>query len=178
MSADQAGESIQSVSLQSLSDALEQLPAIVRLVAKSLDVIVNDEQVLLPDALTLMRYFSAGIDDKDALWDQQSSKLDMTKSRKLELTVALEIIELERASLVNQVELLSNQLERAHERNDRHEAKLHELMTSFAFLVSQRDRLVEQSGMKSRVSIKYHEDREVLYLEEPVNRHLLEQGCY
>ena len=171
----QTGENMQSVSLQSLSDALDRSQALVRMVAKSLDVKVKDEQVSLPDALTLMRYFSAGKGEQDALWDQQSSKLEMAKSRELELAVALDIVKRERASLANQVELLSDQLGRANERNDRLEAKLHELTASFAHLVSQRDRLVAQSKMKSKTSIKYHEGREVLYLEQPVNLHLLGQ---
>ena len=99
----------------------------------------------------------------------------MAKSRELELAVALDIVKRERASLANQVELLSDQLERANKRSERLEEKLHDLTESFAHLVSQRDRLVAQSRMKSKVSIKYHEGREVLYLEQPVNLHLLGQ---
>ena len=171
----QTGENMQSVSLQSLSDALDRSQALVRMVAKSLDVKVQDEKVSLPETLTLMRYFSAGKGEQDALWDQQSSKLDAAKSRELELAVALDIVKRERASLANQVELLSDQLERANKRSDRLEEKLHDLTESFAHLVSQRDRLVAQSRMKSKVSIKYHEGREVLYLEQPVNLHLLGQ---
>src|SRR6056297_825798 len=171
----QTGENMQSVSLQSLSDALDRSQALVRMVAKSLDVKVQDEQVSLPDALALMRYFSVGKCEQDALWDQQSSKLDAAKSRVLELAVALDIVKRERASLANQVELLSDQLERANKRSDRLEEKLHDLTESFAHLVSQRDRLVAQSRMKSKASIKYHEGREVLYLEQPVNLHLLGQ---
>jgi hypothetical protein len=60
-------------------------------------------------------------------------------------------------------------------RSDRLEEKLHDLTEFFAHLVSQRDRLVAQSRMKSKASIKYHEGREVLYLEQPVNLHLLGQ---
>jgi len=171
----QTGENMQSVSLQSLSGALDRSQALVRMVAKSLDVKVKDEKVSLPDALTLMRYFSAGKAEQDALWDQQSSKLDVAKSRELELAVALDIVKRERASLANQVELMSDQLERANKRSDRLEEKLHDLTESFAHLVSQRDRLVAQSRMKSKASIKYHEGREVLYLEQPVNLHLLGQ---
>ena len=171
----QTGENVQSVSLQSLSDALDRSQALVRMVAKSLDVKVKDEQVSLPDALALMRYFSAGKGEQDALWDQQSSKLDAAKSRELELAVALDIVKRERVSLANQVELLADQLERANKRSDRLEEKLHDLTESFAHLVSQRDRFVAQSRMKSKASIKYHEGREVLYLEQPVNLHLLGQ---
>ena len=171
----QTGENMQSVSLQSLSDALDRSQALVRLVAKSLDVKVKDEQVSLPDALALMRYLSAAKGEQDALWDQQGSKLEMAKSRELELAVALDIVKRERASLANQVELLSDQLERANKRSDRLEEKLHDLTESFAHLVSQRDRLVAQSRMKSKASIKNHEGREVLYLEQPVNLHLLGQ---
>ena len=169
-------ELTQSVSYSELACVLGRSEALVRMVAKSLDIKVKDEQVSLSDALTLMRYFSAGKGEQDALWDQQSSKLEMAKSRELELAVALDIVKRERASLANQVELLSDQLERANKRSERLEEKLHDLTESFAHLVSQRDRLVAQSRMKSKASIKYHEGREVLYLEQPVNRHLLGQA--
>src|SRR6056297_2663469 len=106
----QTGENMQSVSLQSLSDALDRSQALVRMVAKSLDVKVQDEQVSIPDALTLMRYFSACKGEQDALWDQQSSKLDAAKCRELKLALALDIVKRERASVASQVELLSDQL--------------------------------------------------------------------
>lgn len=164
-----------TVSIQELSDVLDRSQALVRMVAKSLGVSVKDEHVMLPDALTLMRYFAAHKAEQDALWDNQTSKLQAAKAHEFELAMALDIVKHERVSLANQVELLSDQLDRANERSDRLEAKLHELTASFAHLVSQRDRLVAQTKFISKASIKYHEGREVLYLEQPVNLHLLGQ---
>jgi len=173
MTKEQLGEIIQVISLQSLSDALDRSQALVRMVAKSLDVNSTDGQVTLPDALSLMRYFAAHKGEQDALWDNQTSKLDAAKAREFELAMALDIIKRERDSLDNQVALLTAKLDKAHERNDRLEAKLHELTESFAHLVSQRDRLVAQTKIKSKASLKYHQGREVLYLERPVNLHPL-----
>ena len=173
MSTEQSGGLMQTVSLQTLSAVLDRSQALVRMVANSLDVKVTGEHVTLPDALTLMRYFAGRKSEQDALWEEQSSKLKSAKAREFELAMALDIVKRERCSLDNQVALLTSQLDKAHERNDRLEAKLHELTASFAHLVSQRDRLVAQTKVKSKASLKYHQGREVLYLEQPVNLHLL-----
>lgn len=173
MIAKQSDAIMQLVSLQSLSEALNRSQALVQMVAKSLDVTIKDRHVTLPDALTLMRYFAGRKSEQDVLWDNQTSKLDAAKAREFELAMALDIVKRERGSLEKQVALLTAQLDKAHERNDRLEAKLHELTASFAHLVSQRDRLVAQTKVKSKASLKYHQGREVLYLEQPVNLHLL-----
>lgn len=173
MTREQSDGMIQLVSLQSLSDALDRSQALVRMVAKSLDIKVANEHVALHDALTLMRYFAGGKSEQDALWDNQTAKLDAAKAREFELAMAMDIVKRERGSLDSQVALLTAQLDKAHERNDRLEAKLHELTESFAHLVSQRDRLMAQTKVKSKASLKYHQGREVLYLERPVNLHLL-----
>jgi len=175
MTTEHSGGLMQKVSLQTLSDALDRSQALVRVVAKSLDVKVTHEHVTLADALILMRYFAGRKSEQDVLWDNQTSKLDAAKAREFELAMALDIVKRERCSLDNHVALLTAQLNKANERNDRLEAKLHELTSSFAHLVSQRDRLVAQTKMKSKASIKYHEGREVLYLEQPVNLRLLGQ---
>lgn len=168
------GEFTQMISLGSLSGTLDRSQALIRMVAKLLDVNVSDGLVSMPDALTLMRYFSASKGEQDALWDQQNSRLEAAKSRELELVVALDIVKRERGSLANQVELLSDQLHHANQRCKRLEEKLHDLTESFAHLVSQRDRLAAHTKMKSKASIKYLKGCEVLYLEQPINLHLLE----
>jgi septal ring factor EnvC (AmiA/AmiB activator) len=173
MSTEQSGGLMQTVSLHLLSAALDRSQALIRMVAKSLDVKITDGHVTLPDALALIRYFASQKGEQDALWEEQSSKLESAKAREFELAMALDIVKRERGSLEKQVALLTAQLDKAHERNDRLEAKLHELTASFAHLVSQRDRLVAQTKVKSKVSLKYHQGREVLYLEQPVNLHLL-----
>lgn len=176
MTTEQSCEIMQMVSLQSLSDALDRSRVLVRMVAKSLDVKVTDGHVTLPAALNLMRYFAGQRSEQDALWDNQTAKLDAAKAREFELAMALDIVKRERGSLDNHVALLTAQLDKAHERNDRLEAKLHELTESFAHFVSQRDRLVAPTKVKSKASLKHHQDREVLYLEQPVNLHILGRG--
>ena len=170
-----ADERVQCVSCRQLSDVLDRSEALVRMVATALDVKVKEEQVALPDALILMRYFSASKSEQDALWQGQNSKLEAAKARELELAMALEIVKRERVALEKQVTALFEQLNRANQRSDRLEEKLHDLTESFAHLVSQRDRLVAQTKMKSKASIKYHDGREVLYLEQPVNLNFLGQ---
>jgi len=176
MITEQSGEIMQLISLQSLSGALNRSRLLVRMVAKSLDVKVTDGHVTLLAALTLMQYFAAQRSEQDALWDNQTAKLDAAKAREFELAMALDIVKRERGSLDNQVALLTAQLDKAHECNDRLGAKLQELTESFAHLVSQRDRLVAPIKVKSKASLKHHQDREVLYLEQPVNLHLLGRG--
>jgi hypothetical protein len=175
MSTEQSDGISHPVPLKTLSAVLCQSLALVRMVAKSLDVKVVDEHVKLPDALTLMRYCAARKREQDVLWDEQISKLQAANAREFELAMALDIVKRERSTLENQVEFLTAQLARSHERSDRVEAKLHELTESFVHLISQRDRLVAQTKMKSKASLKYHQGREVLYLEQPVNLHLLGQ---
>lgn len=169
-----SGQLGQTISLQSLSDLLDRSKALIAIVSKSLGVRIMDECVTLNDALTIMRYFAANKSDQDALRADQSSKLEDSQSRELELAVALEIVKRERESLSKHVQVLSDQLDRANQRSDRLEEKLYNLTESFAHLVAQRDRLVAQTKMKSKASVKYHKGREVLYLEQPVNLHLLE----
>lgn len=164
---------MQNISLQALGDTLDRSQALIRLVAKSLGVKITDAQVTTSDALNLMRYFAARQSEQDALLEEQSLKLDAAKAHEFELAMALDIVKRERFTLENQVEFLTAQLAKAHARSDRLEEKLHELTASFGHLVSQRDRLVAQAKIKSKASLKYHKGREVLYLEQPVNFHLL-----
>jgi hypothetical protein len=173
MTAEHSADLMQTVSLQTLSGVLNRSQALVRIVAKSLDVKVTQEHVTLPDALTLIRYFAGRKSDQDVLWNNQTSKLEAAEARKFELAMALDIVKRERGSLEKQVSLLAAQLDKAHERNDRLEAKLHELTESFAHLVSQRDRLLNRTNVTSKASLKNYQGREVLYLERPVNLHLL-----
>ena len=169
MKINQSDKTLQRISLQSLSDALGRSKALISMVGKSLDVQDHDGFVELTDALALMRYFASATGEQDALWEQLSAKLATAKSRELELAIALDIVKRERTTLSHQVEALSAQLGRADERNSRLDKQLHELMESFAYLVSQRDRLLTQTQMQSKASLKYDQGREVLYLEQPVN---------
>jgi predicted nuclease with TOPRIM domain len=169
-------ERTQVVSFKDLSAVLNRSTALIRIIAKSLDIDVSDEQIPLNDALDLMRYFAGLNGEQDALWHGQNSKLQAAKEREIEYAVALEIVKRERAALEEQVKLLTQQLYGANQRSDRIEQKLHELTASFAHLVSQRDRLVAQTRSVSKTSIKQHNGRPVLYLERPVNHHLLGQS--
>lgn len=164
---------VTSVSCEDLSNVLDRSEALIRMTAKALDIDVEGQHVSCHDALHIMRFFAGGKGEQNQLWSEQSSKLQAAKAREFEFAMALEILKRERASLDKQVELLTEQLARANHRSDRLEQKLHDLTASFAHLVSQRDRLVAQTKIKSTTSIKQHQGRDVLYLERPVNLHLL-----
>jgi len=169
MKINQSDDILHKIPLNLLSDALGRSKALIRMVGKSLDVQDQGGCVELTDALTLMRYFASATGEQDALWEQLSAKLATAKSRELELAIALDIVRRERTSLSHQVEALSAQLGRADERSRRLEKQLHELTETFAYLVSQRDRLLAQTKMQSKASLRYDQGREVLYLERPVS---------
>lgn len=161
------------ISYKDLSNALDRSEAFIRIASKTLDIDAKGECISFDDVLVLMRYFAGHKSEQDVLWQKQNSKFQALKSRNFEYAVALDIVKRERSFLKQQVGLLTEQLTRAHERSDRLENKLHDLTESLSFLVSQRDRLVAQKRIESLASIKYHNGREVLYLECPVNLHLL-----
>lgn len=161
------------VSYEDLSNVLDRSEALIRMIAKALDIDVTGQHVPLHAALDLMRFFAGGKGEQDHLLSKQNSKLQAVKAREFEYAMALEIANRERSSLQKQVEVLTVELERAHHRGNRLEQKLHDLTASFAHLVSQRDRLVAQTKINSKTSIKQHQGRSVLYLEQPVNLHLL-----
>ena len=161
------------VSVKDLSDVLDRSESLVRMVANSFEVDITAQGLALGDALELLRYFAFCKGERDKLLQRQHAKLQGAKARELEHAIALEIVKRERTWLEDQVKHLSNQLERENRRSERLEKKLHELMASFAHLISQRDRLVAQSKFQSKFTVRHHNGREVLYLEQPVNRHLV-----
>ena len=161
------------VSVKDLADVLDRSESLVRMVANSFDVDMSAQGVALGDALELLRYFASCKGERDKLLSRQNAKLQGSKTRELEHAIAVEILKRERRFLEDQVKHLSNQLERENRRSERLEQKLHELMASFAHLISQRDRLVAHSKFQSKFSVRQHNGREVLYLEQPVNRHLV-----
>ena len=165
--------STEFVSVQDLAYVLERSESLVRMVANSFDVDISAQGVALGDALELLRYFAFCNAEQDKLLSRQNAKLQGAKARELEHAIALEIVKRERCCLEDQVKYLTNQLERENWRNERLEQKLDELMASFAHLVSQRDCLVAQAKIQSKVTVRQHKGREVLYLEQPVNRHLV-----
>lgn len=161
------------VSLKDLAKVLNRSETLVRLVAKSLDVDMSCKGVALGDALELMRYFASCKDGQDKLLNSQYSKLKAAKAREFEHAIALEIVKRERSWLEDQVQQLYDQLQHEQQRSERLEHKLHDLTASFAHLVSQRDRLVAHTKFHSKATVRQHKGREVLYLEKPVNSHLL-----
>lgn len=76
------------VSCRQLSDRSYRLEALIRIMAQTLGVKINEGRIALVDALGLMKYFSAARGDQVALWEQQLSKLEAAKSREIELAVA------------------------------------------------------------------------------------------
>lgn len=164
MTKNKSEEMAQTISLESLSEALDRSKALIRRAAKSLDVQVQDGRVTLTDALTVMRYLSSDAGEQGANSEQWTGK-----SRETELAVTLDIVKRERTATARQVEVLSAQLGHANERCKRLEEQLHNLMESFAYMVAQKDRPVAHSKMKSKASLKHVQGREVLYLEQPVD---------
>jgi hypothetical protein len=157
-----------------LAHALGRSSAFLRVSMAILKISECDEALTLEDAVNVIRYFAPKSADQDTLLTGLSQKLDAAERRELELAVALEITKQERSSLKDQVNFMQYQLEHAQTRGDRLEKQLHDVTASFAHILSQRDKLVARSKLKSRTSIKQYNGREVLYLEDPVNLHMLD----
>jgi hypothetical protein len=168
-------ENILEILVCDIATALKRPEALVRLTAASVDITVKKGCVSLEEAIVLIRYFSNRSFDQEEFLANQTLKIQAAKGRELELSVALEIVKQERASLEKQTNVLSEQLDRSNRRSDRLEQKLHDLTASFAHLVSQRDRLVAQTQTKSKTTLQWRNGKAVLLLEEPVNSHLINQ---
>ena len=70
MTKNKSEEMAQTISLESLSEALDRSKALIRRAAKSLDVQVQDGRVTLTDALTVMRYLSSDAGEQGAHSEQ------------------------------------------------------------------------------------------------------------
>lgn len=163
-----------TIPLDELAHALGRSSAFLRVSMAILKISGSDEALTLEDAVNVIRYFAPKSADQDTLLTALTQKLDATERRELELAVAIEIIKQERSSLKDQVNFMQYQLEHAQARGDRLEEQLHDVTASFAHILSQRDKLVARSKLKSKTSLKQYNGREVLYLEDPVNLHMLD----
>lgn len=162
------------ISIDELARALGRSTAFLRVSMAVLKISDRDSCLTLEDAVSVIRYFASMSADQDTLFSSITKKLEAAERRELEVAVALEIVKQERSSLKEQVKFTQHQLEHAQARGDRLEKQLHDLTASFAHILSQRDKLVARAKLRSRASLKQYNGREVLYLEDPVNLHLLE----
>lgn len=163
------------ITVQELASCLERPLPLIRITAKSFEIKLIDDRLSLRDAVHLIRCLANCKGDQAEAIAEQHSKLEASRGREFECAMALEIVKRERNSMEQQTRVLSQQLDRANSRSDRLEQQLHDLTASFTHLVSQRDRLVAHARAESRTSIRQHRGHEVLYLERPINLHLLGQ---
>lgn len=156
-----------------LAEALGRTDMLLRSSLMVLKLPLHDETLALGDAVTVIRHLAQRQSDQDELLATLVAKTTAAEKRRLEFAVALEMVKQERAALKQLSRLLEEQLEREQTRGDRLEQNLHDLTSSFAHIVSQRDRLVARSKLRSKATLIEHNERLILYLEDPVNLHLL-----
>jgi len=164
------------IGITELARALGRSEMFVRSSLMVLKISLKDESLELDDAVAVIRHLAQRQSDQDELLGSLLAKITTTEKRELEFAVALEMVKKERAALARLTENLKEQLGREQSRSDRLEQNLHDLTASLAHIVLQRDRLVARSKLRSRATLKHYNGRSVLYLEDPVNPHLLNRS--
>ena len=162
-----------SIPIDELAQVLGRSSSFVRVSMTVLKVSMHKNTLSLENAVSVIRYFASKSSDQETLLENITQKLAACERRELELAVAMELLKQERSTLKEQVRSARSQLERSQARNDRLENQLHELTASFAYILSQRDKLVARSKLHSKATLKQNNGHEVLYLEYPVNLHML-----
>ncbi|WP_223426854.1 hypothetical protein [Tateyamaria pelophila] len=157
-----------AISLSEFSQAVDRPESLIRMLAKSWDIPVDGESLSIMSVVRLIRVCESqrggGMEEAELC----RNALAHAKERELELHIAIEILQRERSSLKERLEESRDFYNRAETRADRLEAKLHEMSQSLAHLVDQRDRILANSIMRSRVSEKIKNGRLVLVLSDPV----------
>lgn len=158
-----------NVLISELAQCLDRSESFIRVMLRSLAVEHKQNKIDLTDAVKLIRHFAGTSGEKAKLISELEARLHSTKKRELELSVSVEMLRRERDMLNKQNEILDRQLQKANDRTDRFEAKLHALTDSFAHLVDQRDRLVAQHRSKISQAVEVYENgRPILLLKNPV----------
>lgn len=158
-----------------LAEALGRTDMFLRSSLMMLKLPVHAETLALEDAVAVTRHLAQRQSDQEELLATLIAKITSAEKRELEFAVALEMVKQERAALKRYSRRLEEALEREQTRGDRLEQNLTDLTMSFVHIVSQRDRLVARSKLRSKATLIERNGRSVLYLEEPVNLHLLEK---
>ena len=162
-----------SIPIDELAQALGRSSSFIRVSMTVLKISMCENTLSLENAVSVIRYFASKSSDQETLLENITQKLAASEKRELELAVALELLKHERSTLKEHIKSAQRQLERSQARNDRLEDQLHELTASFAHILSQRDKLVARSKLQSKATLKKNNGNEVLYLEHPVNLHML-----
>lgn len=162
------------IPIGALAEALECTERFLRTVVVVLKIPMRNETLALKDAVLTIRYLATRATDQEDLLSTLIAKTTSSAKRELEFAVALEMVKQDRAALRRECLLLNEHLKREQMRGDRLEDNLHNLTISFAHIVSQRDRLVARSKLRSKTTLIEKNGRPVLYLEDPINLHLIE----
>ena len=156
------------IPINEFAAAVDRPESLIRMLAKSWDIPLDEAAVPLQSAIRLVRLFesrhSSGMDEAEHC----RKALDRAKERELELHIAIDILKRERSSLEARLEENRAYLNRAEARADRLESKLHEMSQSLAYLVDQRDRIFARGVMRSQVHEQIQDGRAVLVLSHPV----------
>lgn len=162
------------IPIRTLAEALECTEQFLRTIVVVLKIPVWNETLALKDAVATIRHLAKRQSDQEELLATLIAKITSSEKRELEFAVALEMVKQERAALRRENRLLEENLKREQTRGDRLEDNLHNLTISLAHIVSQRDRLVARSKLRSKVTLIEQNGRPVLYLEDPINLYLME----
>ena len=157
------------IPLSDFAQAVDRPESLIRMMAKSWDIPLENENLSLASAVRLIRIFETRHNRGMEEAERCRQALSDAKNRELELHVALEIVKRERASLEARLEENRSNLNRTEARADRLEGKLHEMSQSLAYLVDQRDRIVARQVTRSRVHEQIQDGRPVLVLSNPIN---------